>query len=73
MFSFGSDPEVFISSNGKIINAINVLPNKENKISRGYTSIYYDNVLAEMQITLHIQHLKLFIIFARHFRCCKKI
>ena len=51
MFSFGSDPEVFISSNGKIINAINVLPNKENKISRGYTSIYYDNVLAEMQIT----------------------
>ena len=51
MFSFGSDPEVFIAKNGKIVNAIDLLPNKENKISRGFTSIYYDNVLAEMQIS----------------------
>jgi hypothetical protein len=51
MFSFGSDPEVFIAKDGKIVNATKVLPNKENKICRGSTSVYYDNVLAELQVS----------------------
>lgn len=50
MFSFGSDPEVFLSLDEKIVNAVHVLPPKENRISRGGTSVYHDNALAEMQV-----------------------
>lgn len=50
MFSFGSDPEIFLALNGKIVNAIGILPPKSQKISRGVSSIYYDNALAEMQV-----------------------
>lgn len=50
MFSFGSDPEIFLAINGKIVNAIGLLPSKQQKISRGLSSVYYDNALAEFQI-----------------------
>lgn len=50
MFSFGSDPEFFLSLNGKIVNAIGLLPPKEQMISRGFSSVYHDNALAELQI-----------------------
>ena len=51
MFSFGSDPEVFLAKNGKITNAIKLLPDKENKMCQGASCVYHDNVLAELQIT----------------------
>lgn len=50
MFSFGSDPEIFLALDGKIVNAIDFLPPKSHKISRGLSSVYYDNALAELQI-----------------------
>jgi len=50
MFSFGSDPEIFMTKDGKIVNAIGILPSKQKKKNKGMTSVYYDNALAEMQI-----------------------
>jgi|688.fasta_scaffold19961_11 hypothetical protein len=50
MFSFGSDPELFLSKNGELKSAIGVLPDKEHKIKVRDNSYYYDNVLVELQI-----------------------
>ncbi len=50
MFTFGSDPEFFLSQKGKFKSAIAVLPNKENAIYKNGCAFYYDNVLAEAQI-----------------------
>ena len=50
MFTFGSDPEVFLSLGGKIANAVHILPGKENMIREGGTAVYHDNALAEMQV-----------------------
>lgn len=50
-FSFGSDPEMFISNSGDMKSAISLLPKKENaEEDENGNSFYYDNVLAEMAI-----------------------
>lgn len=50
MFSFGSDPEFFLITEGKFKSAIGVLPDKEYAISKNGCYYYYDNVLAEAQL-----------------------
>lgn len=50
MFSFGSDPELFLSKDGNLKSAIGILPNKKQKITNRDNSYYYDNVLVELQI-----------------------
>lgn len=50
MFSFGSDPEVFVSNNGNLKSAIRLLPSKEKRKTINGASVYYDNVLAEIQV-----------------------
>lgn len=54
MFSFGSDPEfMLIDKNNRFVSAINVIGNsKTNKLDIGNGhSLFYDNVLLEMNIT----------------------
>lgn len=50
MFTFGSDPEFFLSQKGRFKSAIPVLPNKENPIRKDGCVFYHDNVLAEAQV-----------------------
>lgn len=50
MFTFGSDPEFFLSHKKKFKSAIKVLPKKEKPIHKDGCYFYYDNVLAEAQI-----------------------
>jgi hypothetical protein len=47
-FTFGSDPEFMLESNGKIISAIGIVKGtKERRKIVGDYAFYYDNVLAE--------------------------
>lgn len=50
-FSFGSDPEFFLTKDGKYCSAIGVVPGNKDKRHRiGENTFYYDNVLAECTI-----------------------
>lgn len=50
MFSFGSDPEFFLTQRGKFKSAISFFPSKETPIKKDGCLFYYDNVLAEAQV-----------------------
>lgn len=50
MFTFGSDPEFFLSYKKKFKSAIGTLPKKEKPIHKDGCYFYYDNVLAEAQM-----------------------
>jgi hypothetical protein len=49
-FTFGSDPEFFLSNKKEYISAIKVLPPQENPLKINKNLFYYDNTLAEVAI-----------------------
>lgn len=49
-FTFGADPEFMIMHHNTLKSAINILPKKENAVSRNGHRYYFDNVLAEIAI-----------------------